>query len=138
MPAVAMSHDQDPREVLLNKAGNLDDIEIFGNDILVAIYQRPEKTKSGLILVDSTRSEDVHQGKLGLVLKVGPTAFIDENGERFRDIAPGDWVFFRPSDGWRMTLNSLKGNYAKDDIVDCRMVSDVSIRGRVSHPDLVY
>ena len=71
MPAVAMLHDADPRQTLLDKVGELSGVEVFGGDILVAIYKRPEKTKSGLILVDSTRGEDVHQGKVGLVLKIG-------------------------------------------------------------------
>lgn len=138
MPAVAMLHETDPREAVLNKVGTLEGIEVFGNDILVAIYKRPEKTKSGLILTANTLNEDVHQGKVGLVLKMGPTSYLDDEGNKFRDIKEGDWVVFRPSDGWRVTLNTLQGTYSKDDTVDCRIVSDVAIRSRVSDPDLVY
>ena len=138
MPAVAMLHDVDPREDLLRRAGDLESVEIFGNDILVAIYKRPEKTKSGIILVDDTRGEDVHQGKVGLILKMGPVAYIDKDGARFRDIKEGDWIVFRPSDGWRVTLNTLQGNYSKEDIVDCRIVSDGSVKMRVSEPDSIY
>ena len=130
MPAVAMLHEADPREVVLKKVGTLEGIEVFGNDILVAIYKRPEKTKSGIILTQNTLSEDVHQGKVGLVLKMGPTAYVDEDGSKFRDIKEGDWVVFRPSDGWRVTLNTLQGTYSKEDTVDCRIVSDLSIRTR--------
>ena len=138
MPAVAMLHEADPREVVLKKVGTLEGIEVFGNDILVAIYKRPEKTKSGLILTANTLNEDVHQGKVGLVLKMGPTSYLNDEGEKFRDIKEGDWVVFRPTDGWRVTLNTLQGTYSKDDTVDCRIVSDLSIRSRVSDPDLVY
>lgn len=138
MPSIAMLHETDPREAVLNKVGNLENLEVFGNDILVAIYKRPEKTKSGLILTANTLSEDVHQGKVGLVLKMGPTSYLDDEGNKFRDIKEGDWVVFRPSDGWRITLNTLQGTYSKDDTVDCRIVSDISIRSRVSDPDLVY
>ena len=138
MPSIAMSHDVDPREDLLRRAGDLESVEIFGNDILVAIYKRPEKTKSGIILVDDTRGEDVHQGKVGLILKMGPVAYIDKDGARFRDIKEGDWIVFRPSDGWRVTLNTLQGNYSKEDIVDCRIVSDASVRMRVTDPDSIY
>jgi len=137
MPAVAMLHDVDPKQAVLDKVGALDGVEIFGNDILVAIYKRPEKTKSGLILVDTTRGEDVHQGKVALVLKVGPTAFVDEEGNRFRDIDRGDWVVLRPSDGWRVTLNT-QSKGTSEDMVDCRVVSDLSIRARVSDPDTIY
>jgi len=137
MPAVAMLHDVDPKQAVLDKVGALDGVEIFGNDILVAIYKRPEKTRSGIILADSTRGEDVHQGKVGLVLKIGPTAFVDDEGNKFRDIDAGDWVVFRPSDGWRATLNTHKKG-TSEDMVDCRIVSDLSIRARVSDPDTIY
>lgn len=138
MPAVAMLHEIDPREAIQKRVGNIDGVEVFGNDVLVAIYKRPQRTKSGIMLPDSTLDEDQHQGKVGLVLKMGATAFLDDEGNRFRDISVGDWVFFRPSDGWRITLNTLRGSYAKDDTVDCRIVNDLSIRGRIQHCDEVY
>jgi co-chaperonin GroES (HSP10) len=138
MPAVQMLHEKDPREVLLDRAGSLEGVEVFGNDMLVAIYKRPEKTKTGIILVDDTRGEDVHQGKVGLILKMGPTCFLDDEGTKFRDIKEGDWVVFRPSDGWRITLNTLRGNSSKENTLDARVVSDISVRARVSDPDLIY
>ena len=138
MPAVAMLHEKDPREAILDRAGSLEGVEVFGTDMLVAIYKRPEKTKTGIILVDDTRGEDVHQGKVGLVLKMGPTCFVDDEGNKFRDIKEGDWVVFRPSDGWRITLNTLRGNSSKENTLDARVVSDISVRARVSDPDLVY
>ena len=138
MPAVAMLHEEDPREVIFRKAGDLSRVEIFGNDILVAIYRRPEKTKSGIIVTDKHLEEDVHQGKVGLVLKMGPTCYLDDEGNNFRDVSVGDWVVFRPSDGWRVTLNTLRGTYSKDDTVDCRIVSDISVRCRITDPDSIY
>lgn len=138
MPAVAMLHEIDPRVAINNRVGDISGVEIFGNDVLVAIYKRPTKTKSGIILTDNTLNEDVHQGKVGLVLKLGPTAYLDEDGNKFRDIKEGDWVVFRPSDGWRVTLNTLQGTYSKDDTVDCRIVSDISVRCRVQDPDSIY
>lgn len=138
MPAVHMLHEIDPKQAVLDKVGGLEDIEMFGNDVLVAIYKRPSKTKSGIILTDNTLNEDIHQGKVGLVLKMGPAAYLDEDGNKFRDIKEGDWIVFRPSDGWRVTLNTLRGNYSKDDTVDCRIISDLSIRARVSEPDSIY
>jgi len=133
-----MLHEIDPRVAINNRVGDISEIEVFGNDVLVAIYKRPTKTKSGIILTDNTLNEDVHQGKVGLVLKLGPTAYLDEDGNKFRDIKEGDWVVFRPSDGWRVTLNTLQGTYSKDDTVDCRIVSDISVRSRVQDPDSIY
>ena len=48
MPAVAMLHEVDPKQAILDRVGDLSGVELFGSDMLVAIYKRPEKTKSGL------------------------------------------------------------------------------------------
>ena len=138
MPAVAMMHEEDPREAILKRVGDLSDVEIFGSKMLLAIYKRPEKTKSGIILSDTTRSEDVHQGKVALVIKMGPYCYTDEDGKKFRDIKVGDWVVVRPSDGWRITLNTHQQVIAREDIVDCRVVSDTIVDMRVAQPDFVY
>jgi len=87
MPAALMFHEEDPRTEILNKVGSLDGVEVFGSDVLVALYIRPQKTKSGIILADSTREEDRWQGKAGLILKLGPTAYTDDEGNKFRDIS---------------------------------------------------
>ena len=130
MPFMPMYHDTDPAQELLSSLGNLDDIDIFNNQVLVAIYVRPNKTKSGIILTDSTRDEDRYQGKVGLVVKKGPSAFEDETGRWFKDadVNVGDWVVFRPSDGWSVAINGQP----------CRLMDDVVIRGRVKHPDSVW
>jgi len=137
MPAALMFHEEDPRTEILNKVGSLDGVEVFGSDVLVALYIRPQKTKSGIILADSTREEDRWQGKAGLILKLGPTAYTDDEGNKFRDISEGDWVVFRPSDGWAVTLNS-SANLASKDAVACRVVNDIHIRMRISTPDAIY
>ena len=137
MPAALMFHEEDPRTEILNKVGSLDGVEVFGSDVLVALYIRPQKTKSGIILADSTREEDRWQGKAGLILKLGPTAYTDDEGNKFRDISEGDWVVFRPSDGWAVTLNS-PANLASKDAVACRVVNDIHIRMRISTPDAIY
>lgn len=138
MPAVEYEHDIDPKQALLNKVGDLSGVEVFGSDLLVALYTPPEKTKSGLIISDRTREEFKFQGKVGLIIKMGSTAYLDDEGNKFRDISVGDWVSFRPSDGWPLQLNTLKSRISQDGIVDCRVVTDVHIRIRVSHPDTIY
>jgi co-chaperonin GroES (HSP10) len=125
-----MAHDKDPREALMKEVGDLSGVEIFNMQVLVAVYIRPEKTKSGIILSDKTRDEDRFQSKVGLIVKKGPSAFVDEDGKWFSglDIKEGDWIVFRPSDGWNVTVNGTL----------CRMLDDMSIRGRISHPDQVW
>jgi co-chaperonin GroES (HSP10) len=138
MPAVEYFHEVDPKQALLDKVGDISGVEIFGSDVLVALYTPPEKTKSGIIMADDTRNEFKFQGKAGLVIKLGNTAYIDDEGNKFRDINVGDWVGFRPSDGWPFQLNTRKTRISKDGIVDCRIVTDINIRLRVSHPDEIH
>lgn len=137
MPSSLMLHDTDPKEALWEKVGDISELKVFGSDVLVAIYMRPEKTKSGIILTDNMRGEDAHQGKVGLIVKMGPHAFIDEDGNKFRDIIEGDWVVFRSSDGWPVTLNTSNSAATKDAVL-CRIITDINIRMTVSSPDLVY
>ena len=128
--AIVMKHAVDPREAILKDVGGLSSVEIFNNQILVAIYIRPEKTSGGVLLPNQTRDEDKWQGKMGLVLKKGPSAFVDESQNWFNgvDVAVGDWVFFRPSDGWGLEVNGVL----------CRLLDDTVIRGRTPGPDMIW
>lgn len=129
MPAMVMAHEKDPREELANKIGSLDDFELFNNEVLCAVYIRPEKTKSGLIIADQTRDEDKSQGKVGLIVKMGAAAFNDPTGRwGFADMDLHDWVFYRASDGWAVTVNGIL----------CRVLDDTNVRGRIQHPDVVW
>jgi len=130
MPFMVMDHSTDPKQTLKKEVGNVDNVEVFNNQVLVAVYTRPEKTKSGIYLTSGTRDEDKIQGKVGLVLKKGPQAFVDPSNNWFEgiDISLDDWVFFRPSDGWSVTINN----------VVCRMLDDTNIRGRIQAPDQVW
>ena len=137
MPAALMEHVEDPKQAILDKVGDLNDVECFGSDVLVAVYMRPERTKSGIILTDNMRGEDAHQGKVGLIVKMGPTAYLDEDGDKFRDINVGDWCVFRSSDGWPVTLSTSR-NGATRDATLCRIITDINIRMTISSPDIVF
>lgn len=129
MPAALMLHETDPKSALADAIGPLDDIEVFHNQVLVAVYKRPEKTRGGIFLTDQNRDEDRFQGKVGMVLKLGPSAFKPSDEWTWpADIGAGDWVFLRTSESWACTVNGQ----------DCRLVDDTSIRGRLSRPDLVW
>jgi len=127
---MVMNHDVDPREALNKEIGDISNLEIFNNQVLCAIYIRPEKTKSGLYLTDQNRDEDKIQGKVGLIIKMGPEAFVDGNDQWFNDVTfnVNDWVVFRPSDGWSVTVNGVL----------CRIIDDINIRGRIQQPDQVW
>jgi co-chaperonin GroES (HSP10) len=125
-----MEHDEDPKVVLKEQIGNIDSFEIYNNQILIAIYIRPEKTKSGIYLTDGQRSEDQYQSKIGLVLKKGPAAFEGDDSLWFKDmhIELNDWIVFRPSEGWPITVNGVL----------CRMLDDTSVRGKIDVPDKIW
>jgi len=129
MPHMLMSHEEDPKLKLLDQLGDISDIELFHNQVLLAVYLRPEKTKSGLILTADHLDEDRYQSKVGLLVKQGPLAF-EQDGNWFTGLTfqEHDWLIFRPSDGWSITVNGVL----------CRIFDDISIKGRAPHPDSVY
>lgn len=129
MPHMPMLHEKDPKLAILEEIGDLSKVELFHNQVLLAVYLRPTKTKSGLILTDNHVDEDRYQSKVGLLVKKGPAAFEQDenwfNGMTFHD---HDWLVFRPSEGWSITVNNVL----------CRIFDDVNIKGRVADPDAVY
>lgn len=130
MPAVSMIHTVDPKEKLLKEVGDLSNVDVFNNQVLVAVYMRPEKTSGGIILPGQNLDEDKYQSKVGLIVKKGPSAFVDEDNKWFADanLQEHDWVVFRPSESWSITVNKVL----------CRMIEDIHIKGRIDHPDRVW
>jgi co-chaperonin GroES (HSP10) len=129
MPAMVMLHEEDPKQVILDAVGEIPKGVIFKNQVLCAVYERPAKTRSGIILADVTKDEDQFQGKVCLVVALGPDAFVDTGEWHFKEKAEvGDWVWFRTSDSLAFRLNGKL----------CRAVYDTDIRGRLPHPDLVW
>ena len=130
MQKIAMAHADDPRAHIWKEIGDISKLEVFNTQVLVAVYIRPEKTKGGIILTDRNRDEDRHQSKVGMILKMGHKAFVDPKEQWFAgaSFSVGDWIVFRPSDGWGIGVN---GYY-------CRMLEDVSVKMRIPHPDAVW
>lgn len=131
MPLMLADHVGDPKQETSERIGSLDGVTVTRAQVLVAIYKRPERTKGGLVLPDSVRDEDKFQGKVGLVLAVGPDAFVDDDRVHF-GVKPkiGDWVVFKVSDGWPLRINN--------DRADCRILDDVDVRLVVDQPDRVF
>lgn len=129
--ALEMVHDTDPRkEIEDSLSPYLDEIEVMGARVLIGVYVRPSRTRGGIIIADSTRNEDNYQGKIGLVLKLGPLAFTADATHDWGDRAPkvGDWVLFRVGD----THPLIIGDRA------CRLAEDVAIQAVVGRPDMVF
>ena len=130
MPPMMMTHEIDPKQAITDEIGDISEFQVFHNDVIVAVYLRPQKTASGIYLTDQHRDEDRFQSKVGLVVKLGPDAFEDDTGAWFHGVkvAVGDWVWFRPSEGFNLTVNKVL----------CRALKDTSIRGTVPHPDTIW
>jgi co-chaperonin GroES (HSP10) len=130
MSLAAVAYDKTPSEKLIADVGDTSAIEIFHNQILVAVYKRAEKTAGGVILPEQVRAEDEYQSKVGVILKTGPMAFSDPSGSWAwgSDMAVGDWIFFRASDGWNTKINGVM----------CRILDDVRVRGRLQYPDAIW
>lgn len=131
MSQVNMLHEKDPAEKILDEIGDHYGFQLMNNQILVAVYVRPEKTKGGVILSDRYRDEDRFQSKVGLLLDNGPSAFVEDGDAVWfgkYSFKKGDWIVFRPSDGWSISVNG----------VPCRILSDTQIKGVVDNPDRVW
>jgi co-chaperonin GroES (HSP10) len=124
----------DEKTAILNELGDISGIEILNNQVLVAIYMYPEVTKGGIYRPDVNKQEDKYQSKIGLMIKKGNSAF-DQAGGWFKDVKIDlhDWLVFKPSEGWAITVVNDKGQK-----VLCRILNDVDVKGRVSRPDQVW
>ena len=135
MPPMLMQNDRDPAELIyervgMKKPGVLPGFELMGNRVLIGIYERPNKTKSGIHLADTTIAEDKWQGKAALVLLKGPTAFVSDEHFDFNDqnLEPGDWVSLWVTDGKSISINGQP----------CRVIRDQDITMKIPAPDRVY
>ena len=125
----ATHHETCPRQALLDAIGSLDGYEISGHQVLIAIYVRPNSTRSGLLRHDSEQREDEWQGKVGLILKMGPLAFTDLAPAWPNDTPPGvgDWVGFRQMEGVPRSINGHM----------CKLFEAKAIRERLPQPDFI-
>ena len=143
--SIAHAANADPRKVLLERVGAATDYEVFHNLVLVVTYIKPSKMMKGakgelveFHFTDKTLAEDRFQGKVGLVVKMGPTAFKDDSITKFGGVIvePGDWVMYRPSDGIELFIRDATGT--ESDGLPCRLIEDTAIKGRIASPNLIY
>jgi co-chaperonin GroES (HSP10) len=134
MPARPMTNLEDPADVIYKnvgmKNGKIPGFELMANRVLLGLYVRPEKTKGGLYLSDTTRAEEKYQGKAAVVLMIGPTAFVSDSHFNFlgQKVEVGDWVSIWTTDGKAISINNA----------DCRVIRDQDIAMKIPAPDQVY
>lgn len=132
--------------------GDISDFEIWGDLVLVAVYCRPVQTRGGFHIGNEMPLEDVYQGKVGLILKIGPDAFTEvDKTFNGRKPAVGEWVYHNVNqtemqlslagNGWkRRTLtapNGSKEDARKWDGWPVRLVSSRHIYGRIQTPGII-
>ncbi len=134
MPAMPMQHDEDPAEVIFKKVGlkngKIPGFELMSGRVLLGLYVRPEKTKSNIILTQTTRAEEKFQGKAAVVLMKGPAAFVSDSNFDFQGqtVEVGDWVSLWVTDGRAISINGA----------ECRVIRDQDISMKIPSPDQVY
>lgn len=106
---------------------------LMNNQLLIAPHTLPDATAGGIIRSDQSKAEDRWQGKVGLVIAAGPTAFQDDAVNKFGGARAeiGDWVVTRPTDGFEVQLGGIRGAV-------CKIVEDTHVRMVVPDPDAVY
>lgn len=128
-------HDHDPAKLIMDRIGPVPEETVQFARILVAIYTPPlaDKTDGGVYVAQKIQEEDVNeylwQGKVGLIVALGPQAYKDDESVKFHGTANkvGDWVWFSPSHGMACDINQ----------VFCRVFKEADILGKIPHPDYV-
>jgi co-chaperonin GroES (HSP10) len=126
-----ISKSADPKAAILAAVEpSLPNVEVMYNMVLVATYIRPEKTSGGIIRPDTNVQEDVWQGKVGLVVKLGPNAFKDDSDFTFsgQEADVGEWCVYKVGDAWSLNIGG----------VPCRLVRDSNIRMKITDPNVVF
>ncbi len=126
-----MPLDGNEKQTIKDKLGDrADKLHPLGPRCVVAVYERPEKSKGGIYFTDTTRREDKAQSKTGLLLRTGVTAFSEDDAHDWGGQAPkiGDWVAFRVGDTVQMECGDVR----------LRVIEDVDIIMVVDEPDVIY
>lgn len=117
---------------LMKIVGDVSTIEVYNNQVLVALHLGPAVSPGGVTLPQSQQDEAVYQGKVGCIIKLGPQAFQDSGQWHWEDPPKvGDWIWSRSSDGWNLRINGRYGAHS-------RVLLDTSVRGRIAHPEDIW
>ena len=143
-----LSGHEEQKQQILKDLGDLAQYDLLDDECLIAIYAESNVLSSGvdatgkqfaLYGTENRSTESRYQGKVGLLVKAGPTAFkYHNNGQAYEGEIPevGDWVVTHPSDGreiWLRDADAPKGT----PWVTCRRLKWPGIFMRVADPRIV-
>lgn len=121
----------DFKKRVLQYITSLKDFRLLGSEVLVATFVQSDVTKGGIIKPDQTTHEDMWQGRAGLLLAMGDTAFkYAPGGFKWEGPKPevGDWIIFRFADSWDLHLEG----------VGCRIVDAENVKAIIKNPETAY
>lgn len=120
----------DFKVAMLEQLGDISKFIVLGSDVLVATYIKPRRTSGGILLPEKSVDEDRYQSKIGLVLKMGESAFKYSGAFAYEGTVPkaGDYVAFHTSDARELGIRG----------VSCRTIDSSLIRMIVPSPDDIY
>lgn len=112
----------------------LDRTQLIAGRVLIAKFIR--KNIGRIITSSQTQKEDGFQGKVGLVLKLGPLAFTNDDNHNWHGQCPkvGDWVLFFYGDGHDFDY-SVAGSH---DRVPCKVITEADVQMILTRPDFAY
>lgn len=118
------------KDNVLKSVGDLSQIKVLGNRVMVATYIEPEKTAGGIFITQKRQEESRFQGKAGLVVAMGPSAFKYDGAYEYEGPVPavGDWVMFFPSTAREFEYRGIK----------CRSVESTLIEMVLDSPESVW
>lgn len=130
---IALGECRSPKEqkdMLVGMLGDMSGQQPLGNRMLVATYVTPQISKGGILFIDKRKDASRFEGKVGLVIAVGTTAFRYDGAFPWEGPKPqvGDWVWYRASDA--------PERWIKD--VSCRTIEDHLIEGITTDPTVIY
>lgn len=130
VPVSAPSPTEVVFEAVGMENGKLPGYEIAGNRVLLGVYIRPDKTKGGIILTDTTRDEEKNIGKACVVLALGPTAFESDEKYDFKGFRAevGDWVAVHVYEARPVIVNGHPCRIARDSDIVMKIPAPDSVR----------
>ena len=133
MAVIQMRNSATADRELLKAIGDISDIEVLNDRILIGIYRHEGVTQGGIITAGKTSLESDYQGKVGLVLKIGPLVNVEGKSQtRGVELKIGDWVVVNPSSG----LSMHAGQHGSSRML--RMLIEKDIHMRVKRPDCIW
>lgn len=135
--ALIKTYDSDQEKADLLASFDMAEIKLMPLppvNIMVAKWIR--RTAGSLVTSEQTQKEDGFQSKVGLVLKVGPLAFKNDDRHDWAGFVPkvGDWVLYHYSDGNDFDYQ-IKGSF---DRVKCKMITEGDVQAILPRPDFAY